>query len=70
MPSMDAAESQGIGFGKVGQPWRVAGTGGAVSPPIDTTLSLAGRARTLDRLVKALACIDARIAAADPTAQG
>ena len=47
---MHAAESQGIGFGKLGQPLRVAVTGGAVSPPIDTTLFLAGRARTLDRL--------------------
>ena len=66
----ETAELQGIGFGKLGQPLRVAVTGGAVSPPIDTTLSLAGRARTLDRLDKALAYIDARIAAADPAAQG
>ena len=66
----ETAESQGIGFGKLGQPLRVAVTGGAVSPPIDTTLSLAGRARTLDRLHKALAYIDVRIAAADLAAQG
>ncbi len=66
----ETAESQGIGFGKLGQPLRVAVTGGAFSPPIDTTLSLAGRTRTLERLDKALAYIDARIAAADPAAQG
>lgn len=66
----DTAESLGIGFGKLGQPLRVAVTGGAVSPPIDTTLYLAGRSRTLQRLDLALGYIDARIAAAEPAAQG
>ena len=64
------AEAQEIGFGKLGQPLRVAVTGGAVSPPIDTTLCLAGRERTLERLDVALAYIDARIAAAGGAAQG
>ena len=64
------AQEQGIGFGKLGQPLRVAVTGNTVSPPIDSTLALAGRARTLERLEKALAYIDGRIAAADSAAQG
>ena len=66
----DTAESLGIGFGKLGQPLRVAITGDAVSPPIDTTLHLAGREATLSRLDQALAYIDARIAAADPGSPG
>ena len=66
----ETAESLGIGFGKLGQPLRVGVTGGTVSPPIDTTLYLAGRARTLERLDVALGYIDARIAAAGSAAQG
>lgn len=48
-----AAES-GIGFGKLGQPVRIAVTGGTVSPPIDVTLELLGRERVLQRLGRAL----------------
>lgn len=48
------AADAGIGFGKLGQPVRVAVTGGTVSPPIDVTLELLGRARTLQRLARAL----------------
>ncbi|MBM4221655.1 MAG: glutamate--tRNA ligase, partial [Gammaproteobacteria bacterium] len=44
----------GIGFGKLGQPVRVAVTGGTVSPPIDVTLELLGRERALERLSRAL----------------
>ena len=66
----ETTESLDIGFGKLGQPLRVAVTGGGVSPPIDTTLYLAGRARTLERLDVALGYIDARIAAAGSAAQG
>ena len=44
-----AAELQ-MGLGKVAQPLRVAVTGTAVSPPIDATLALLGRPRTLGRL--------------------
>ena len=57
-------KASGISFGKLGQPLRVAVTGGPVSPPIDITLFLAGRAATLERLDQALAYIDQRIAAA------
>ena len=62
--------SCGISFGKLGQPLRVAVTGGPVSPPIDATLVLAGRQPALERLDKALAYIDARIAAAGSNASG
>jgi glutamyl-tRNA synthetase len=54
-----AAEAAGLGFGKLGQPLRVAVTGGTVSPPIDVTLELVGRARTLARIEAALAGIAA-----------
>jgi glutamyl-tRNA synthetase len=43
------------GLGKIAQPLRVAVTGTAVSPPIDATLALLGRERTLARLDAALA---------------
>ena len=43
------------GLGKIAQPVRVAVTGTAVSPPIDATLALLGRERTLARLDAALA---------------
>jgi glutamyl-tRNA synthetase len=42
------------GLGKVAQPIRVAVSGTAVSPPIDQTLSLLGRERTLARLDAAM----------------
>jgi glutamyl-tRNA synthetase len=44
----------GAGLGKVAQPLRVAVTGGAVSPPIDITLALLGRARVDAGLRRAL----------------
>lgn len=49
------AESRGLGLGKVAQPIRVAVVGMAVSPPIDQTLFLLGRERTLARLAQAAA---------------
>ena len=57
------AERHELGFGKLGQPLRVAVTGGGVSPPIDVTMALIGRDRCLARIDKALAIIDERIAA-------
>jgi len=51
-----------INMGKLGQPLRVAVTGGAVSPPIDITLWLVGRDRVLKRLDKAIEMIEARAA--------
>ena len=49
-----------IKMGKLGQPIRVAVTGGSVSPPIDVTVHLVGRDRTLARLDHALEIIEAR----------
>ena len=48
------ATSMRVGLGKVAQPLRVAVTGTAVSPPIDATLALLGRDRTLARIDAAL----------------
>ncbi len=57
-----SAGSHEIKMGKLGQPIRVAVTGGSVSPPIDVTLALVGRERTLKRLDDAVALIEQRIA--------
>jgi glutamyl-tRNA synthetase len=54
------AADHGINLGKLGQPLRVAVTGGSVSPPIDVTLALVGRERTLARLDKAIELLEAR----------
>ncbi len=51
----------GVGMGKVGQPLRVALTGGAFSPPIDQTIALLGRARSLTRIERAIAYIRAEM---------
>jgi glutamyl-tRNA synthetase len=51
------AEELNLKLGKVAQPIRVAVTGGTVSPPIDTTLSLLGRDKVLSRIEKALESI-------------
>jgi glutamyl-tRNA synthetase len=48
------AQEKGLGLGKVAQPLRVAVTGGTISPPIDQTLTLLGRERTLARLKREL----------------
>ena len=52
-----------INLGKLGQPIRVAVTGGPVSPPIDVTLWLVGQERTISRLDHAITMIEARAAA-------
>jgi len=49
------AEHFGLKLGKIAQPLRVALTGSTVSPPIDVTLALLGRERSLARLQYALA---------------
>ena len=53
----EVAERLQLGMGKVAQPLRVAATGTAVSPPIDATLRMLGRERTLARIDRALAHI-------------
>lgn len=55
-----AAESLGLGMGKVGMPLRVAVTGGGNSPSLDVTLALIGQARCLARIDLALAYISQR----------
>ncbi|MCD6040348.1 MAG: gltX 1 [Gammaproteobacteria bacterium] len=49
------SEKLGVKMGKIAQPLRVAVTGDTVSPPIDLTLALLGREKTLARLSHALA---------------
>jgi glutamyl-tRNA synthetase len=48
------ATENGISLGKLAQPIRLAVCGGTVSPPIDATLAILGKAETLSRLAKAL----------------
>lgn len=47
-----------VGFGKVGQPLRLAVTGHGKSPSIDITLELLGKEKTLQRLDRAIAYIE------------
>ena len=51
-----------LSLGKLGQPIRVAVTSGPVSPPIDVTVWLVGKERTLKRLDNAIELIEARAA--------
>jgi glutamyl-tRNA synthetase len=51
----NVATARGAGLGKVAQPLRVAVTGTAVSPPIDLTVALLGKERTLQRVRRAIA---------------
>jgi len=48
------AEALDLKMGKVAQPLRVAVSGGPVSPPIDVTVALLGKEKTLERLERAL----------------
>ena len=57
------ADAMELKLGKVAQPIRVAVSGGPVSPPIDQTLALLGRDKTLERIDSAIAFIEARAAA-------
>jgi glutamyl-tRNA synthetase len=56
-----AAEFE-LNLGKIGQPIRVAVTGGSVSPPIDVTVWLVGRERSLRRLDEAIRLVEERAA--------
>lgn len=56
------AAGHGIKMGKLGQPLRVAVTGGSVSPPIDITLGLVGREKCLARIDRAVRYIEDRAA--------
>lgn len=49
------AEEREINMGKLAQPLRVAVSGGTVTPPIDATLDILGKAATLNRIDRCLA---------------
>jgi glutamyl-tRNA synthetase len=49
------AEARGVSLGSLAQPIRISVCGGTVSPPIDATLAILGKAESLDRLDRALA---------------
>lgn len=52
------AEHRSIGLGKIAQPLRIAVAGVAVSPPIDETLAILGKEKTLRRIDAAVDYID------------
>jgi glutamyl-tRNA synthetase len=54
------AASIGAKLGVVAQPLRVAVAGNSISPPIDQTLALLGRERSLARVGRAIAFIEGR----------
>jgi len=56
----EVAASFEINMGKLGQPIRVAVTGGSVSPPLDVTLMLVGQDKTIARLDSAIEFIKVR----------
>ena len=53
------ARARGVSLGKLAQPIRIAVCGGTISPPIDATLAILGKAETLSRLTRALAAWNA-----------
>ncbi len=56
----DIAQEMDIGFGKIGQPLRVAITGSGASPDIGDTLELIGKARSLARIASAIEVVKVR----------
>ena len=54
----EVVKSNGVKFGAIAQPARVALTGGTVSPGIDVTIELIGRDAALARLDRALRWIE------------
>ena len=55
----NTVNTMGVGFGKVGQPLRLAVTGHGRSPSIDVTLELMGKEKTIRRLERAINYISA-----------
>ncbi|HEC59488.1 hypothetical protein LCGC14_0921900 [marine sediment metagenome] len=53
----DCSVAREVGMGKVAQPIRVAITGNTMSPPLDLTLELLGRERTLSAIMLAIVWI-------------
>ena len=56
----DTCKKHNIGFGKIGQPLRVAVTGITISPPIDITLTLVEKEVVIQRLKSAIEYIENR----------
>ncbi|RBW47462.1 glutamate--tRNA ligase [Psychromonas sp. B3M02] len=56
----DTATELEVGMGKVGMPLRVAITGAGQSPSLDVTLALIGQERSVARISRAIAFIEAR----------
>jgi len=50
-----------VNMGKVGQPLRVAVTGGSFSPPIDQTVEIIGKDRSLTRILRAIEQIELKL---------
>ncbi|QRN03250.1 glutamate--tRNA ligase [Legionella sp. MW5194] len=61
----DVSAEFDLNLGKIAQPLRVAVTGSSMSPAIDVTLILIGRARVLSRFQQALQIIEQRAAQAE-----
>ena len=59
----NTSKSHGAKLGKIAQPLRVAVSGTAATPPIDETLALVGRTKTLQRIERALRYISERTSA-------
>jgi glutamyl-tRNA synthetase len=57
---VEVAEQNGLKMGKLAQPLRVAVSGRSFSPPIDLTLELVGRERSVARINRALRYIEGR----------
>lgn len=57
----NTVEKLEVGFGKVGQPLRLAVTGTGNSPSIDITLELLGKEKTIQRIDKALKFIENKL---------
>jgi glutamyl-tRNA synthetase len=57
----EVAQGLGLKMGQIAQPLRVALSGGTVSPPIDLTVQLLGKERTLERIDRALAHIQSEL---------
>ena len=62
----DVTGQLGVNMGKVGQPLRVAVTGGAFSPPIDQTVAMIGRENTLHRIQRAIEYINKKYSVESP----
>jgi glutamyl-tRNA synthetase len=56
----ETAEANDAKLGKIAQPLRVAVSGTAATPPIDETVALVGRKKTLERIGRALRFVEER----------